>query len=251
MVSRISQKEAVIHFSSTEKGYYSYQVTETGAKTPSLQVSEKDGKMVTGDNALTLDNLKSGGKEVFLLGMDMAGNKSNILKVAIPKEPGEGAGNPEEGTDNNSSSGSPSTGASGGTVTHKNSLTGSTSKKKKTNSLSASAAPEEEKQGLSAVAEELMEQARGQEEQEEPTEQQDAGKNGQSAPLFSWKELSLWQKAAVLLAGIGAGFLIFWLVMYLLEKKSRPQDAKNAVSELQLQWNKNSAFRRYAGKEVR
>lgn len=71
-----------------------------------------------------------------------------------------------------------------------------------------------------------MERARGQEEQEEPTEQQDAGKNGQSAPLFSWKELSLWQKAAVLLAGIGAGFLIFWLVMYLLEKKSRPQDAK-------------------------
>lgn len=260
VVSRISQKEAVIHFSSTEKGYYSYQVTETGAKTPSLQVSEKDGKMVTGDNALTLDNLKSGGKEVFLLGMDMAGNKSNILKVAIPKEPGEGAGDPEEGTDNNSSSGNTSgtsssggssTGASGGTVTHKNSLTGSTAKKKKTSSLSASAAPEEEKQGLSAVAEELMERARGQEEQEEPAEQQDAGNNSQSAPLFSWKELSLWQKAAVILAGIGAGFLIFWLVMYLLEKKSRPQDVKNAVSELQLQWNKNSAFRRYAGKEAR
>lgn len=83
--ARTGEATATVTFTSSEAGTYYYAVVESGASAPSdLTTSGTSGQCNVGTNTITLTNLTTGAKDIYIVVKDTAGNDSNKLKMEIP-----------------------------------------------------------------------------------------------------------------------------------------------------------------------
>lgn len=83
-VSRTSDTEATVKFTSGEAGMYYYEVVESGAAAPTISTSGTGTACSNGENTIDLTTLTAGAKEIYIVVKDAAGNVSSALKIEIP-----------------------------------------------------------------------------------------------------------------------------------------------------------------------
>ena len=83
-VERISETDATVKFTSDTAGSYYYKVVESGASEPDLDTSGTGTSCDTSEQTISLTDLTSGEKDIYIIVKDQAGNESNKLKVTIP-----------------------------------------------------------------------------------------------------------------------------------------------------------------------
>ena len=92
---RLSDKEAIVKFTSGEAGMYYYAVVNKGATTPKVDTTKNGKNAVAGENTITLNNLTAGAREIYIVVKNAGGVESAALKVDIPafgggtEQPGE------------------------------------------------------------------------------------------------------------------------------------------------------------------
>lgn len=81
--SRISADRASVVFKTSEKGTYHYDVVEKGQAEPVIG-REKGEDVLEGTVTISLNGLKKGAKDIYIVMTDHAGNESETLKMEIP-----------------------------------------------------------------------------------------------------------------------------------------------------------------------
>ena len=83
-VSRTSDKDATVTFTSDEVGTYFYAVVDSGASEPT-KITSGDSYTLTSDtNNITLTDLTAGAKDIYIVAKDASENQSATLKMEIP-----------------------------------------------------------------------------------------------------------------------------------------------------------------------
>lgn len=83
--TRTGEATATVTFTSSEAGTYYYAVVESGASAPSdLTTSGTSGQCNVGTNTITLTNLTTGAKDIYIVVKDAANNESQPLNMTIP-----------------------------------------------------------------------------------------------------------------------------------------------------------------------
>ena len=97
--TRTSDKEATVTFTSSAAGSYYYKVVASGAAEPDIDTSKSGSAAVAGNNTITLNNLTTGARDIYIVVKNAAGDVSNKLKIAIPAfgEDPDNPDNPDEG----------------------------------------------------------------------------------------------------------------------------------------------------------
>ena len=83
-VSRISDAEATITFTSDEAGKYYYEVTESGAGAPVIDTSTPGTVCDTNEQTISLNSLAAGAKDIYIVVKDANDNVSDELLMEIP-----------------------------------------------------------------------------------------------------------------------------------------------------------------------
>ncbi|MEN6325731.1 MAG: S-layer homology domain-containing protein [Syntrophomonas sp.] len=83
-VSRSSDSEATVNFTSDEAGQYYYGVVAEGAAVPAIDTSGPGTACGTSEETITLTSLTAGGRDIYIKVKDAAGNVSGVLKITIP-----------------------------------------------------------------------------------------------------------------------------------------------------------------------
>ena len=98
-VSRTSDKNAAVKFSSSEAGNYYYKVVNQGAEAPTVDAiveSSTNGTAIAGENSITLTNLTAGARDIYIVVVSASGSRSAALKIEIPTY-GGGTETPDTG----------------------------------------------------------------------------------------------------------------------------------------------------------
>jgi hypothetical protein len=82
-VSRTSDTEATVKFTSNEAGQYYYAVVADGAAEPAIDTSGAGTACVAGETTINLTGLSTGAKDIYIKVKDAAGNVSSVLKMDI------------------------------------------------------------------------------------------------------------------------------------------------------------------------
>ena len=85
--TRTSNSSASVQFSSNVAGNYFYKVVASGADAPTEEdvlASSNKGTAITGVNTITLSNLGDGARDIYIVVVDAANNRSVVLKIEIP-----------------------------------------------------------------------------------------------------------------------------------------------------------------------
>ena len=83
-VSRTSDTEATVKFTSGVAGMYYYKVVESGAAAPTINTSGTGTTCDTLEQTISLTTLTAGAKDIYIVVKDAAGNVSSALKIEIP-----------------------------------------------------------------------------------------------------------------------------------------------------------------------
>lgn len=84
-VSRTSDTEATVKFTSSEAGtYYSSEVLDSGANAPTIETTGTGTTCDTSEQTISLTTLTAGAKDIYIVVKDAAGNVSSALKIEIP-----------------------------------------------------------------------------------------------------------------------------------------------------------------------
>ena len=83
-VTRTSDTNATVKFTSNEAGTYYYEVVEGGAPEPTIDTTGTGTACDTSEQIITLDNLTAGAKDIYIAVKDGVGNVSQLLKIGIP-----------------------------------------------------------------------------------------------------------------------------------------------------------------------
>ena len=84
-VSRTSETEAAVKFTSDEAGSYYYGVVDSGAAEPTINTATAGTDCVSGENTISLTTLTAGARDIYIVVKDAAGNVSSpALKMTIP-----------------------------------------------------------------------------------------------------------------------------------------------------------------------
>ena len=83
-VSRTSNTDAAVKFTSSEAGTYYYAVVEHGGAAPAIDTTAAGTACVNGENTISLTTLTAGAKDIYIAAKDAAGNESSPLKMEIP-----------------------------------------------------------------------------------------------------------------------------------------------------------------------
>ncbi len=83
-VSRISNTEATVTFTSDEAGEYYYAVTEAGAGAPGIDTSTPGTVCDANEQTISLDSLTAGAKDIYIVVKDANDNVSDELLIEIP-----------------------------------------------------------------------------------------------------------------------------------------------------------------------
>ncbi len=86
-VSRTSDKNAAVKFRSSEQGNYYYKVVNQGAAAPTVDAiveSSTNGTAIAGENTITLTNLTTGARDIYIVVVSASGSRSAALKIEIP-----------------------------------------------------------------------------------------------------------------------------------------------------------------------
>jgi hypothetical protein len=86
-VTRSSDSAAVVTFTASEAGVYSYKVVSNGAAAPTASALISGGTSVaavSGENTLTFTSLTAGEKDLYLVLKDSSGNVGEVLLIDIP-----------------------------------------------------------------------------------------------------------------------------------------------------------------------
>lgn len=97
-VSRTSDKNAAVKFRSSEQGNYYYKVVNQGAEAPTVDAiveSSTNGTAIAGENTITLTNLTTGARDIYIVVVSASGSRSTALKIEIPAY--GGTETPDEG----------------------------------------------------------------------------------------------------------------------------------------------------------
>ena len=97
--TRTSDTAATVTFTSSAAGSYYYKVVTSGAAEPDIDTSKSGNAAVAGSNTITLNNLTTGARDIYIVVKNAAGDVSNKLKIAIPAfgEDPDNPDNPDEG----------------------------------------------------------------------------------------------------------------------------------------------------------
>ncbi len=82
--NRTGEATATVTFTSSEAGTYYYAVVERGATAPTIDTSGAGTACDTTEQTISLVNLTTGAKDIYIVVKDAAGNDSNKLKMEIP-----------------------------------------------------------------------------------------------------------------------------------------------------------------------
>lgn len=82
-VSRISDTEATVKFTSNKTGEYFYGIVDEGEKAPPLDGSGAGIACDNSEQTISINDLTSGAKDIYILVKDSAGNISEPLKINI------------------------------------------------------------------------------------------------------------------------------------------------------------------------
>ena len=94
--TRTSDTAATVTFTSSAAGSYYYKVVTSGAAEPDIDTSKSGNAAVAGSNTITLNNLTTGARDIYIVVKNAAGDVSNKLKIAISAF-GEDPDKPDEG----------------------------------------------------------------------------------------------------------------------------------------------------------
>ena len=83
-VSRTSDKDATVTFTSDEAGTYFYKVVDSGASKPTDITSGTSYSLTSDTNTITLADLTAGAKDIYIVAKDNANNESTALTMGIP-----------------------------------------------------------------------------------------------------------------------------------------------------------------------
>ncbi len=83
-VSRNSDSEGTVKFTSDEAGQYYYQVVAAGDAPPAIDSSGPGIACGTSEETINLVGLNAGGHDIYIIVKDEAGNVSDALRIAIP-----------------------------------------------------------------------------------------------------------------------------------------------------------------------
>ena len=84
-VTRTSDTNAAVKFTSNETGKYYYEVVESGAAMPSIDTSGAGVSCSTGENTITLTTLSAGAKDIYIVVKDALDNVSvGTFRISIP-----------------------------------------------------------------------------------------------------------------------------------------------------------------------
>ena len=82
-VTRISDTEATVKFTSDESGDYYFEIVEDDVDEPIIDTSGSGLTCGTSEQTISLDTLTTGAKDIYIVVKDEAGNVSEQLKLAI------------------------------------------------------------------------------------------------------------------------------------------------------------------------
>ncbi len=83
-VSRTSDTEATVKFTSSEAGTCYYAVVESGAAAPTIDTSGAGTACAAAEQTISFTSLTAGAKDIYIVVKDAAGNVSSALKIEIP-----------------------------------------------------------------------------------------------------------------------------------------------------------------------
>ena len=83
-VNRTSDTNAIVKFNSDEVGKYFYEVVDRGGNEPTINTNNTGTNMNNGENTITLSNLTTGAKDIYIIAKDNVNNESSMLKIEIP-----------------------------------------------------------------------------------------------------------------------------------------------------------------------
>lgn len=86
-LSRISNTNATVKFTSNEAGTYYYEIVEHGEDPPTMDTSVTEKACIIGENTVNLISLSSVTKGIYIRVKDKAGNLSNVLELDIAELP--------------------------------------------------------------------------------------------------------------------------------------------------------------------
>ena len=96
--TRTSKTGATVKFTSSEAGNYFYKVVDHGAAAPTVDTiveSSTNGTAIAGENTITLTNLTTGARDIYIVVVSASGSRSTALKIEIPAY--GGTETPDEG----------------------------------------------------------------------------------------------------------------------------------------------------------
>ena len=86
--TRDSETAATVKFTSSEAGEYYYEVVESGAEAPSVNITGPGTSCDTTEQTISLtDLLGAGAKDIHIVVKDAVGNVSQLLKIEVPAAP--------------------------------------------------------------------------------------------------------------------------------------------------------------------
>lgn len=86
-ISRTSNTNATLKFTSNEMGTYYYEIMEHGEDPPTIDTSATGKACIIGENTVNLTSLSSGTTGIHIRVKDKAGNLSNVLELDIAELP--------------------------------------------------------------------------------------------------------------------------------------------------------------------
>ena len=81
--ARTGEATATVTFTSSEAGTYYYAVVESGATAPTIDTNGEGAACGTTEQTISLDNLTTGAKDIYIVVKDAAGNVSQPLNMTI------------------------------------------------------------------------------------------------------------------------------------------------------------------------
>lgn len=226
--SRLSAGKASAVFKTSEAGRYWYKVVKAGAKAPNMTPDGAGEEMQKGTVTITLEGLKKGACDVYVLAVDADGNAAEVLVIPVPdvrksskssksSEGGEGAGRGKpERQAQRGAAGTPT--GSGGVVTHagQGGTAGTLRHESAGTAAQAGAGKvQNDKTGAVAVADALSVPTQA------SSRERDAALGGPGtvgaaigdqadSPVQAFLDAPWWLKGLIVFAGLGIAYLAFW-----------------------------------------